>query len=298
MKMYMPLIAAEDGIVQFVKQPGASLNPGDILGILTLDDPSRVKHAKPFDGLLPPMGTPSVVGSRPHQRYYYCLEILNNILDGFDNQAIMQGTLKELMAILEDSSLPYSEIYSVLSVLSGRMPAKLEELVRAIIDASKAKNAEFPASRVRKVLDAWVSDSTKPQDRTMLRAQLSPLIEITERFRTGLKSAKWSTIVELLTRYYDTEKLFGEGGSIEERVLKLREENKDDLGRVASLVLSHTRAQGKNKLILALLDISKSAGSSMQAIEPRLMDLVRDLTSLDSRYNKHPLVNITPEIIH
>ena len=38
--MYMPLIAAEDGIVQFVKQPGASLNPGDILGILTLDDPS------------------------------------------------------------------------------------------------------------------------------------------------------------------------------------------------------------------------------------------------------------------
>ena len=164
------------------------------------------------------MGTPNIIGSRPHQRDYYCLEILNNILDGFDNQAIMQGTLKELMAILEDSSLPYSEIYSVLSVLSGRMPAKLEELVRATIDASKAKNAEFPASRVRKVLDAWVSDSTKLQDRTMLRAQLSPLIEITERFRTGLKSAKWSTIVELLTRYYDTEKLFGEGGSIEERV--------------------------------------------------------------------------------
>jgi len=117
----------------------------------------------------------------------------------------------------------------------------------------------------------------------MLRAQLSPLIEITERFRTGLKS----TIVELLTRYYDAEKLFGEGGSIEECVLKLREE-KDDLGRVASLVSSHTQAQGKNKLILALLDISKSAGSTMQNIEPSLMDLVRDLTSLDSRYNKHP----------
>ena len=289
MKMYIPLIAAEDGIVQFVKQPGASLNPGDILGILTLDDPSRVKHAKPFDGLLPPMGTPSIIGSRPHQQYYYCLEILN-ILDGFDNQAIMQGTLKELMAILEDSSLPYSEIYSVLSVLSGRMPAKLEESVHATIDASKANNAEFPASRVRKVLDAWVADSTKPQDRTMLRAQLSSLIEITERFRTGLKSAKWSTIVELLTRYYDTEKLSGEGGSIEERVLKWREGNKDDLGRVASLVLSHTRVQGENTLMLALLDIIKSAGSSMQTIEPRLMDLVRGLTSLDSRYNKHLFV--------
>jgi hypothetical protein len=113
----------------------------------------------------------------------------------------------------------YSEIYSVLSVLSGRARAKLEEFVRPTIDyAARAALATH---------------------------------EITERFRTGLKSAKWSQIVELLTRYYDTEKLFGEGGSIEERVLKLREENKDDLGRV-SLVLSHTRAQGKNKLILAV----------------------------------------------
>lgn len=48
MKMYMPLVAAEDGIVQFVKQVGITLKPGDILGILTLDDPARVKHAKPF----------------------------------------------------------------------------------------------------------------------------------------------------------------------------------------------------------------------------------------------------------
>ena len=37
--MYMPLVAAEDGVVQFVKQPGVSLEPGDILGILTLEDP-------------------------------------------------------------------------------------------------------------------------------------------------------------------------------------------------------------------------------------------------------------------
>jgi hypothetical protein len=32
------------------KQPGATLEAGDILGILALDDPSRVKHAQPFTG--------------------------------------------------------------------------------------------------------------------------------------------------------------------------------------------------------------------------------------------------------
>ena len=66
--MHMPLIALEDGIVQFVKQPGVSLEPGDVLGILTLGDPACVKHAKAFEGLLPSVGTPSVIGNRPRQR--------------------------------------------------------------------------------------------------------------------------------------------------------------------------------------------------------------------------------------
>ncbi|KAI5281935.1 acetyl-coenzyme-A carboxylase, partial [Ascosphaera aggregata] len=65
MKMYMPLLAQEDGIVQFIKQPGSTLQAGDILGILTLDDPSKVKHAQPFMGQMPEMGAPQVVGEKP-----------------------------------------------------------------------------------------------------------------------------------------------------------------------------------------------------------------------------------------
>ena len=51
--MYMPLIATKDSMPMFMEQPGIMLEPGDILSILTLDDPMCVKHAKPFDGLLP-----------------------------------------------------------------------------------------------------------------------------------------------------------------------------------------------------------------------------------------------------
>ena len=69
----------------FVKQAGVSLEPGDIIGILTLDDPSRVKHAKPFEGQLPDMGQPSIIGSKPHQRLAWDIDILNSTLDGFDN---------------------------------------------------------------------------------------------------------------------------------------------------------------------------------------------------------------------
>ncbi|KAJ3713704.1 hypothetical protein C8R42DRAFT_751922 [Lentinula raphanica] len=94
MKMYMPSVASEDGVVQLIKQPGVSLEPGDILGILTLDDPGRVKHAKPFEGLLPTMGTPAVTGNKPHQRFVHCIGVLTDILDGFDNQAIMAAIMK------------------------------------------------------------------------------------------------------------------------------------------------------------------------------------------------------------
>ena len=58
MKIYMQLTASEDGIVQFAKQPGIGLDPGDITGVLTLDDRARVKHANPFEGLLPSVGAP------------------------------------------------------------------------------------------------------------------------------------------------------------------------------------------------------------------------------------------------
>ena len=87
MKMYLPLLAQEDGIVQLIKQPGATLEAGDILGILALDDPSRVKHAQPFVGQLPDLGPPQVVGNKPPQRFTLLHNILINILGGFDKSS-------------------------------------------------------------------------------------------------------------------------------------------------------------------------------------------------------------------
>jgi acetyl-CoA carboxylase / biotin carboxylase 1 len=59
-------------------------------------------------------------------------------------------------------------------------------------------------------------------------------------------------MANLLMRYTDTKKLFG--GSIEARVLSLREQHKDDLDKVISFVLSHIEVPSKAKLVLAILD--------------------------------------------
>ena len=281
--MYMPLVASEDGIVQFVKQPGVSLEPGDILGILTLDDPARVKHAKPFEGLLPSMGHPNVSGSKPHQRLAYALGVLNDILDGFDNQAIMAATLKELFAVLHEPELPYSLASAVLSTLSGRMPTKLEDSVRAAIDNAKAKggNAEFPALRIKKLLEHHMEDNLRPQDRTMFRTQLSTLFEVVEQYQGGLKAHEVDTIAALLARYEETEKLFG--GSIEARVLSLREQNKDNLDQVVSLVLSHIMASRKARLVMAVLEHVKNSGLTVTDPNTRLYQVLQGLAALEAR---------------
>jgi acetyl-CoA carboxylase/biotin carboxylase 1 len=283
MKMYMPLLASEDGIVQLVKQPGVSLEPGDILGILTLDDPARVKHAKPFEGQLPTMGAPGVVGNKTHQRLNRSMGILCDILDGFDNQAIMASTLKDLIDVLHEPELPYSEVTAILSSLSGRMPAKLEESIRAAIDSAKAKGEghEFPAVRIKKVAEHYLQDNVLPQDRTMLRLSLGALFEALERYLNGLKGHETETIASLLERYEATEKLFG--GSIEARVLTLREQHKDELDKVVGLVLSHIKAQSKSKLVLALLDYVKTSGLNVSNVESRLYKAMQDLAALEAK---------------
>ncbi|KAF9054415.1 acetyl CoA carboxylase [Panaeolus papilionaceus] len=283
MKMYMPLVASEDGTVQLIKQPGVSLEPGDILGILTLDDPARVKHAKPFEDLLPPMGSPAVIGNKPHQRLSRCLDTLNDILDGFDNQSVMNSTLKELIEVLHDPQLPFSEINAILSSLSGRMPAKLEDSIRSAMDAAKAKGdtTEFPAIRIKKLIDNFLQDGIPASERSMFVTKIAGLYEALERYLHGLKGHETETIANLLARYESTEKLFG--GSIEARVLALRDQHKDDLDVVVSLVLSHIKAQSKSKLIFAILDYVKSSNLNVSNPEGRLYQVLQSLASLEAK---------------
>ncbi|KAL0575912.1 acetyl-coenzyme-A carboxylase [Marasmius crinis-equi] len=279
MKMLMPLVASEDGVVQLIKQPGVSLEPGDILGILTLDDPARVKHARPFDGLLPAMGTPGVSGNKTHQRLIQSVGVLNDILDGFDNQAIMASTVKELIEVLHDQDLPFSELNAILSSLSGRIPSKLEDSIRATLD--KAKGQEFPAARLKKIVEHYIHDNIMPKDRVLVRQQVGPITDVLERYIGGLKGHEMEVLTNLLDKYASTEKLFG--GSIEARVLSLRDQHKDDLDKVASLVLSHIKVQSKVKLMLSLLEHVKTKNINVSNPESRLYKVLQDLAALESK---------------
>lgn len=284
MKMYMPLITQEEGTVQFIKQPGATLEAGDILGILALDDPSRVKHAQPFSGQLPSLGPPQVVGSKPPQRFALLHSILQNILQGFDNQVIMSSTLNELIEVLGDPELPYGEWNAQFSALHARMPQKLDTQFTQIVERSRTRQTEFPAKQLSKTLSRFLEEHVNPGDADLLKSALAPLVEVMNRYMEGLKAHEFDVFCNLLSQYYEVEKLFSTRNCRDEDVvLKLREEHKDDILKVVHTVLSHSRIGAKNNLVLAILEIYRpnkpNAGNIAKFFKPSL----RNLTDLESR---------------
>ncbi|KAK9457220.1 acetyl-CoA carboxylase [Dipodascopsis uninucleata] len=283
MKMYMPLLAQEDGIVQLIKQPGSTLEAGDILGILALDDPSRVKHAKPFEGQLPEFGPPTVVGSKPAQRFRLLLSVLNNILAGFDNQVVMTSSLKELMNVLKDPELPYSEWNAQFSALHSRIPQKLGSSLIQIIDRAKSKKVEFPARLLLRAIEKFAADFSR-QDLVLFDQQVEPLVAVARRFQNGLKAHSYTVLIELLEEYLSVETLFcGSNVREEDVILRLRDENKDDIKKVVMTVFSHTRVGAKNNLILEILSNLESESFEISDIAKFMRPTLKKFTELDSR---------------
>lgn len=285
MKMIMPVTASEAGIAQFMKQPGQTLAPGELLGILTLDDPSRVKFAKPFEGMLPTFELKhGRYGPKPHQRLREHLEVLYDNLQGFDNSAAVLPSLRIVEAALQDVDLPYSNAQEVMSALSGRIPAKLEEEIRSILDSSRAKKAEFPSLKIRRAIDYFLDENVPPKERTQVQNSLAPIENLVSAFAHGLKVHAWQTWADLLNAFADVEEPFADTTQTQENVvLKLRDDNKD-LDAVVKMVLSHSKIASKTKLALALLDIVKAESpQATMTPESRLSTTLSRLAALDSR---------------
>lgn len=255
MKMYMPLLAQEDGHVNLIKQPGATLEAGDILGILALDDPTKVKSAQPFLGQLPEMGTPVVLGTKPPQRFAFLKGVLQAILSGYDNSVIMQQTLKDFIAVLRDPELPYGEWNAQASALHSRMPQKLDTAFEQLVERAHNRKTEFPAKQLRKTFDRFLADNVSAGDAELLRTALTPLTDIIAKYEDGLKAHEFAVFIELFDQYWAVESIFSARQSRDEEiVLSLRDANKDKTANVVQTVLSHTRASAKNSLMVAILD--------------------------------------------
>ena len=280
MKMYLPLVAQENGTVTFVKTPGVSLNPGDLLGILTVDDPSKILHASLCVTPLPDYGLPGIVGSKPHQRFEVALQVLHSVLDGYDEEDRVQFSLHELIETMQQPELPYLQVLQVLSSLNGRLPDNLEEALRTTLDETDVGRAVFPAVRLRALLDAAVANIKDATARMTLETSVAPLYSLLDAYGKGsLRHFQMTTLARLLERYWDVESQFLGGP---EAVLRLRAAAEGDLNQVAALQIAHLGLPRRNSLLLALLDkhIKHSDMVSKTEQSQRMVSVLRQLSSL------------------
>lgn len=285
MKMYMPLVTQEDGIVQLIKQPGATLEAGDILGILSLDDPSRVKQAQTFVGQMPEYGTPVIVGNKPSQKFSLLFNILGNLLMGYDNQVVMLQTLKGLIEVLRDPKLPYSEFSAQFSALHARMPQKLDSQFTQVLERAGQRQAEFPARSLAKTFHKFLDDNISSKaDADLLKSTLAPLTEVLDMYADGQKVRELNVISDLLSMYVDVERLFsGRRLQDEEVILKLRDEHKEDSQKVVQIVLSHSRVTAKNSLVLAILEEYRPNKPNVGNVGKHLRTIMRKMAELEAR---------------
>ncbi|CUM66038.1 uncharacterized protein PRCAT00003692001 [Priceomyces carsonii] len=281
MKMCMPLIAKENGVVQLIKQPGSTVNAGDILAILSLDDPAKVKLARPFEGTLPDLGDAMIQGTKTVHKFEKCSTILTNILAGFDNQVIMNPTLKSLIEVLKDKDLPYSAWNQQVSALHARLPAKLDEALSLLIERTRSRNADFPSRQLLKQIQKAIED---PSSDPLLCNIVAPLLDITSKYADGLEEHEFNFFAGLLNEYYNVELLFsGSNVRDEDIILRLRDDNKSDLKKVVDVALSHAKVGSKNNLILAILDQYQPILQDSSSIAPSIRLALRNLVKLESR---------------
>ncbi|KAI8319859.1 acetyl-CoA carboxylase [Martensiomyces pterosporus] len=290
MKMYMPLTATEDGIVQFVKQPGVTLSAGEVLGVLTLDDPSRVKHAKPFEGQLATYGPPQAYGSKTHQLLRRklilltnaLLTLLTNALNGYDTPIPAAQLLQKISALLQKPELPFLEIGEVLSALSSRLPAKLTSALQAEITEAQQFNAGFPAKEMLAIIDSHLLEIS-PTDAVALTTTLEPVKAVLENYKDGLAAHERSIFISLLQRYVDAESIFSKSANEEEGFFALRGLHRDEPEKIVEAMTSHAGVATKNKIVLAMLDVIRPVSTQSGSLDANYEEVLKSLTALSGR---------------
>ncbi len=280
MKMSMPLISQEDGTIRLIKQPGSIITAGDILAIISLDDPSKLQYALPFEGNLPDLGSPNNIGTKPAQKFMHYSNIIENTLAGFDNQVYIKDSLEELIKVLRDPQLPYSIWKFQISSLHSRIPQKLDDNLNGIIERTQQRHHDFPSRQLLKTIEKY----QKLENSSIFNEIVSPLLKISKDFENGIISHEYSILSKILDEYYNVEIMFcGSMTRDEDIILKLRDDNKDNINWVVNTARSHSRVGSKNNLILSILADYKLPASGNSELAGYLKPSLKKVVELDSR---------------
>ncbi|KAM9625723.1 acetyl-CoA carboxylase 2 isoform 2-T2 [Morphnus guianensis] len=262
MKIIVTLAVEEAGQVHYIKRPGALLEAGCVVARLELDDPTKVKPAQPFTGGLPAQQTLPITGEKQHQVLRKVLDNLTNVMNGYClPEPYFSTKVKEwvaqLMKTLRDPSLPLLELQDIMTSISGRIPLSVEKSIRKVM-AQYASNitsvlCRFPSQQIANVLDTHAATLQKKAEREVFFMNTQSLVQLVQRYRSGIGGYMKAVVLDLLRRYLQVETQF-QHAHYDKCVISLREQCKPDMNPVLESIFSHAQVAKKNLLVTMLID--------------------------------------------
>ncbi|XP_048833144.1 acetyl-CoA carboxylase isoform X2 [Brienomyrus brachyistius] len=285
MKMVMTLNVQDSGCVHFIKRPGAVLEPGCVVARLELDDPSRLHPVELNTRPLPAQQPLPIVGEKLHQVFHNVLENLIKVMDGYClMEPYFSTKIKQwvgtLMMTLRDPSLPLLELQEIMTSVSGRIPVSVEKAIRKVM-AQYASNitsvlCQFPSQQIANILDSHAATLQRKADREVFFMNTQSIVQLVQRYRSGIRGYMKSVVLDLLRRYLQVEMQFQQA-HYDKCVINLREQFKPDMTPVLECIFSHAQVSKKNILVTMLID--QLCGRD-PTLADELMAILNELTQL------------------
>lgn len=274
MKMYLSLSAPESGKITLVCPEGTSLDVGDVIARLELDDPSKVRKAEKFTGDLPDFNEPQTLGLKAHQQFLSAQKDVRLLLRGFDAR---QLSLQDFMNSIDDPRVCAGEVRESLSSLSGRIPTEVARSIEAelvtmfeeagVLDGNDLNRKtklngcfSMKSGVMSSAKQKWVKETTAVSvgAKKILSlcdglAAAADLTAVASKYTNG--SVLATTVADLLDEYLNTEKQFArKPRGAADALFSLRDVHKQDLSTIVEVAASHIRLKEKNIAVLQLLD--------------------------------------------
>ncbi|XP_076855025.1 acetyl-CoA carboxylase isoform X2 [Brachyhypopomus gauderio] len=290
MKMVMTLVVQESGCIHFVKRPGAVLEAGCVVARMDLDDPSTVHPVLLNTEALPAQESLPMVGEKLHQVFHSAQENLAKVMDGyclsepyFSNR--LNKWVDTLMHTLREPSLPLLELQDIMTSVAGRIPMTVETAIRKVI-AQYASNitsvlCQFPSQMIANILDSHAATLQKKTDRELFFMNTQSIVQLVQRYRSGIRGYMKSVVLDLLRRYLQVEKQFQQA-TYDKCVINLREQYKPDMTPVLEFIFSHAQVSKKNVLTTMLID--QLCGRD-PTLPDDVVDILNEFTQLSKMEN-------------
>eukprot|EP01083_Nonionella_stella_P020289 56238_1 len=269
MKMLMPLISPEAGVIQIIAQQNEILQVGQRIATLVLDDPSHVKTANVFVDTFETMNEPQeILESKVDKRFENAKSKVECMLNGYIGAT---ENIDVMMDALQDPMLPVHVFLSVLEPLQGRITGSLYDDVNQIAtEYANDLSGAFPSTRIMERIQKHGQ-----------QLMISPLKAVCERYMSGAAAYTVSVISDLLDTFLQRRNEF-----MDYKIRLRGDSTSHSLEQTIDTIRSHFQFKHIECVIIELLNVVQEIlkGDQLNALEmkpytTRIIDNIKTLTN-------------------